>query len=112
MVLPAFLCVFTPWKVIITANVHELSDMETFEGKLPPLSELELGYLEKKTNAKRWIEDRDDLEAYQAFSSGATWNGESPINSSYIDLPSVFDDNMKRSYLNGMQFFPYKSSNM
>jgi len=27
MVLPAFLCVFTPWKVIITANVHELSDM-------------------------------------------------------------------------------------
>jgi len=28
MVLPAFLCVFTPWKVIITANVHELSDME------------------------------------------------------------------------------------
>ena len=29
MVLPAFLCVFTPWKVIITANVQELSDMVT-----------------------------------------------------------------------------------
>jgi len=28
MVLPAFLRVFTPWKVIITANVHELSDMD------------------------------------------------------------------------------------
>ena len=35
------------------------------------MSELELRYSEKKTNAKRWIEDKDDLEAlYQAFSSG------------------------------------------
>ena len=51
-------------------DLLKLRLIETFEDKLPPLSELELGYLEKKTNAKRWIEDRDDLEAYQAFSSG------------------------------------------
>ena len=49
----------------------KLKLIETFEDKLPPLSELELGYFEKKNNAKRWIEDQDDLEAlYQAFSSG------------------------------------------
>jgi len=35
------------------------------------MSELELGYSEKKTSTKHWIEDKDDLEAlYQAFSSG------------------------------------------
>jgi len=36
MVLPAFLCVFTPW-VIITANVHELSDMfDVFQSIVSP----------------------------------------------------------------------------
>ena len=54
-----------------TPGMFKLKLIETFEDKLPPLSELELGYLEKKTNAKRWIENQDDLEAlYQAFFSG------------------------------------------
>ena len=49
----------------------KLKLIETFEDKLPPLSELEMGYLENKTNAKHWIEDKDDLEAlYQGFSLG------------------------------------------
>jgi len=32
-------------------DILKLRLMETFEDKLPPLSEIELGYLEKKTNA-------------------------------------------------------------
>lgn len=44
----------------------------TFEEKLPTLSELKCGYLEKRTNAKRWIEDDKDLEAmYKTFSDKA-----------------------------------------
>ena len=44
--------------------------VDTFEEKLPPVSELECGYLEKRTNAKRWIEDDQDVEAmYNALSS-------------------------------------------
>ena len=44
----------------------------TFEDKLPTLSELKCGYLEKRTNAKRWIEDNKDLEAmYKTFSNKA-----------------------------------------
>ena len=44
----------------------------TFEDKLPTLSELKCGYLEKRTNAKCWIEDNKDLEAmYKTFSDKA-----------------------------------------
>ena len=40
--------------------------IESFEEKLPQLSELELGYVEK--GAKRWIENDEDLEAmYMTF---------------------------------------------
>ena len=43
--------------------------ISAFGDKLPPLSELECGYLEKHTNAKRWIDDDKDLEAmYKTFS--------------------------------------------
>ena len=39
----------------------------SFKEKLPPLSELECGYLEKR-NGKRWIENDKDVEAmYKAF---------------------------------------------
>ena len=42
--------------------------IETFEEKLPNLSELKCGYLEK--GSKRWVEDDDDLEAmYETFDS-------------------------------------------
>ena len=40
----------------------------SFGEKLPQLSELECGYLEKRSNAKRWIEEDKDLEVmYQTF---------------------------------------------
>ena len=44
---------------------HKLTS--SFEEKLPPFSELECGYLEKR-NGKRWIENDKDLEAmYKVF---------------------------------------------
>ena len=45
-------------------SVDHLKQMlvSTFKEKLPPLSELECGYLEKR-NGKRWIEDSKDLDA-------------------------------------------------
>ena len=46
----------------------KLNLIETFEEKLPNLSELKCGYLEK--GSKRWVEDDDDLEAmYETFDS-------------------------------------------
>ena len=56
------------------ATVKQLKQslIATFEEKLPTLSELKCGYLEKRTNAKRWIEDDKDLEAmYKTFSDKA-----------------------------------------
>jgi len=42
--------------------------ISTFEEKLPPLSELECGYFEKRATGKRWIEDDKDLDAmYKGF---------------------------------------------
>jgi len=37
--------------------------IESFEDKLPSFSDIEIGYIEKRSNAKRWIEDTEDLEA-------------------------------------------------
>lgn len=42
----------------------------TFGEKLPPLSELECGYFEKRATGKRWIEDDKDLDAmYKSFNA-------------------------------------------
>ena len=51
-------------------SVHKMKQtlIAEFEDKLPPLSELKCGYLEKRTNAKRWIENDKDLDAmYKTF---------------------------------------------
>jgi hypothetical protein len=37
--------------------------VKTFEDKLPSASSLDVGYFERRGNAKRWIEDQDDLDA-------------------------------------------------
>jgi len=38
---------------------------------LPSFSDIEIGYIEKRSNAKRWIEDTEDLEAmYNTFATG------------------------------------------
>jgi len=42
--------------------------LETYEEKLPSFTDLECGYFEKRSNAKRWIEDNQDLQAmYRHF---------------------------------------------
>ena len=41
----------------------KLKLIEAFEDKLPPLSQLKCGYLEKCTIAKRRVEDDKDLDA-------------------------------------------------
>ena len=47
---------------------EELIASLNFGDKLPQLSELECGYLEKRSNAKRWIEKDKDLEVmYQTI---------------------------------------------
>ena len=57
------------YKKFASANQLKQSLISAFGDKLPPLSELECGYLEKCTNAKCWIEDDKDLEAmYKTFS--------------------------------------------
>jgi hypothetical protein len=44
--------------------------ISTFEGKLPPLSDLECGVIEKCATGKRWIEDDKDLDAmYNGFNA-------------------------------------------
>ena len=46
----------------------KLKLIEAFEDKVPPMSQLKCGYLEKRTNAKRWVEDDKDLDAmYKSF---------------------------------------------
>ena len=45
MVLSAFLCVLTPRKVIITANVHELSDMLLLSWHVPDAEKMTLTLL-------------------------------------------------------------------
>ena len=53
----------------VSASALKQRLLDTFEEKLPPISELECGYLEKRTNAKRWIEHDEDVKAlYKAFS--------------------------------------------
>ena len=47
--------------------------IEDFPDKLPSSPTFEVGYLEKKNNAKRWIEDSTDLTAmYYTFQPGST----------------------------------------
>lgn len=72
-------------------NIHEKFDcpetlkrklVESFEDKLPLASDLDIGYFEKQGNAKRWIEDQEDLDAmYAAVSVGeevTLWCNERP----------------------------------
>jgi len=41
--------------------------ISTFQEKLPPLSELECGYFEKRATGKRWIDDKDLDAMYKGF---------------------------------------------
>ncbi|MCG8621907.1 MAG: hypothetical protein MJE68_07920 [Proteobacteria bacterium] len=50
----------------------------TFEDKLLTLSELKCGYLEKRTNAKCWIEDKDLEAMYKTFSDDSEITCEGP----------------------------------
>ena len=44
---------------------------ETFEDKLPSATALEIGYFDRRGSTKRWIEDKEDLDAmYRAFPPG------------------------------------------
>ena len=53
----------------LSASALKQRLLHTFEEKLPPISELECGYLEKRTNAKRCIEHDKDVKAmYKTFS--------------------------------------------
>ena len=42
-------------------HAQELKAKTDFEDKLPPLTDLECGYMDK--TSKRWIEDDQDVEA-------------------------------------------------
>ena len=54
-----------------SATALKLKLVDTFEEKLPSFSDLECGYFEK--NAKRWIEDNQDLQAmYRQLSDEIT----------------------------------------
>ena len=56
--------------MMLTQNLHLLNSLITiFEEKLTMLSELKCGYLKKRTDAKRWIEDNKDIEKamYKTF---------------------------------------------
>lgn len=45
--------------------------VDSYHDRLPGESDLVTGYFEKRSNAKRWIEDQEDLDAmYNAFSVG------------------------------------------
>ena len=51
--------------------------ISTFEEKLPPLSELECGYFEKRATGKCWIEDDKDLDAmYRSFNANDEITGQ------------------------------------
>ena len=53
----------------VSASALKLKMAESFEEKIPPFLDLDCGYLEKRSKAKCWIEDNEDLEAmYKAFS--------------------------------------------
>ena len=55
------------WHDIHTKFTSAKQLIATIEEKLPMLSELKCRYLEKCTNAKRWIEDNKDLEAMYSW---------------------------------------------
>ena len=60
------------WHDIKFQSAQQLKQklISTFEEKLPPLSELECGYFEKRATGKCWIEDDKDLDAmYKGFNA-------------------------------------------